>query len=274
MFDNKTIIAALIILTATVGLNGCATHSAIGVRDGAPSMPFDPSSVIPVIPEKETLSRYGNHSPYTVLGKQYTVLPSAANYSEKGIASWYGTKFHERRTSSWEPYDMFKMTAAHKSLPLPSFVRVTNLENNRVIIVRVNDRGPFHVGRIIDLSYAAAHSLGMTEKGTASVLVESINVENSDKSRKISVHDKTDSLSDPTQIYLQVGAFSQLSVAQTVKKQMREITEHPISIRPIKNTSNPIHRVLIGPLTNREQGESLALSIRQQSLGEAIIRNF
>ena len=274
MFNSKSVIAVLALLTFTVLLNSCANNSVTGVRDGAPSTPFDPSQIIPITPKKEALSRYGNHSPYTVLGKQYTVLPSAEHYSEKGVASWYGTKFHERRTSSWEPYDMFKMTAAHKSLPLPSFVRVTNLENQRVIVVRVNDRGPFHAGRIIDLSYAAAHALGMTKKGTASVLVENIHLKGSDENDNIPLQDNTPLLSDTTQLYLQVGAFSQLSIAQTLKKQMREITEYPISIRPIKNTSTLIHRVLIGPLTNREHGESLALLIRQQNMGDAIIRHF
>ena len=134
-----------------------------GVADSAPAGGIPDVDLIPE-PEvrDEPRSRYGNRSPYKVLGKRYTVLDSAKGYDEIGIASYYGNKFHGRRTSSLEVYDMYAFTAAHKTLPLPSFARVTNLDNNRSVVVRVNDRGPFHKGRIIDLSYAAAVKLGIT----------------------------------------------------------------------------------------------------------------
>jgi rare lipoprotein A len=122
----------------------------------------------------EPKSRYGNPVSYEVFGQRYFVLDSAEGYRERGYASWYGKKFHGRRTSSGEPYDMYKMTAAHRTLPLPSYVRVTHLGNGRSAIVRVNDRGPFHDDRIIDLSYAAAARLGMTEQGHARVEVEAL----------------------------------------------------------------------------------------------------
>jgi len=124
--------------------------------DGPSSRNISAADVHEAVPKNEPLARYGNHSPYTVLGKTYTVMPSSKGYHERGIASWYGSKFHGRRTSSGEPYDMHLATAAHKSLPLPTYVEVTNLDNGRKMIVKVNDRGPFHEGRIIDLSYAAA----------------------------------------------------------------------------------------------------------------------
>src|SRR5690606_30076904 len=128
-----------------------------------------------LIPEPEVVaephSRYGNRSPYTVLGKKYYVRDSAEGYRETGIASYYGNKFHGRRTSNLEVYDMYAFTAAHKTLPLPSFARVTNLANGSSVVVRVNDRGPFHDGRIIDLSYAAAVKLGVDRAGTARVEV-------------------------------------------------------------------------------------------------------
>jgi rare lipoprotein A len=122
---------------------------------------------------KEPASRYGNRS-YSVLGKRYQVLESAEGYDEVGIASFYGNKFHGRRTSNLEVYDMYAMTAAHKTLPLPSYARVTNLDNGRSVVVRINDRGPFHPGRIIDLSYAAAVKLGYRDKGTARVEVKGL----------------------------------------------------------------------------------------------------
>lgn len=145
-----------------------------GVRDSAP----DGLEDVDLIPEPEVVdeprSRYGNRSPYTVLGKSYRVLDSADGYDEEGIASFYGNKFHRRRTSSLEVYDMYAFSAAHKTLPLPSYARVTNMDNGKSVVVRVNDRGPFHEGRIIDLSYAAAVKLGIDRKGTGNVRVEGL----------------------------------------------------------------------------------------------------
>ena len=143
-----------------------------GVKDSAPEGGIPDVHLIPE-PEvrAEPRSKYGNRSPYTVLGKRYTVRDSAAGYDEVGIASYYGKKFHGRRTSNLEVYDMYAFTAAHKSLPLPSYARVTNLSNGKSVVVRVNDRGPFHEGRIIDLSYAAAVKIGLDRSGTARVEV-------------------------------------------------------------------------------------------------------
>jgi rare lipoprotein A len=144
------------------------------IQDSAP----DGLADVDLIPEPEVSneprSRYGNRSPYVVLGKSYSVLPSAEGYDETGIASFYGNKFHGRRTSSLEVYDMYAFSAAHKTLPLPSFARVTNLANGKSVVVRVNDRGPFHDGRIIDLSYAAAVKLGVDRAGTARVEVRGL----------------------------------------------------------------------------------------------------
>ncbi|MGY0504932.1 septal ring lytic transglycosylase RlpA family protein [Luteimonas sp. e5] len=145
-----------------------------GVKDTVPDYIPD----VDAIPEPEVVhlprSRYGNRSPYQVLGKSYTVLDDHAGYVERGRASYYGNKFHGRRTSNQEVYDMYAFTAAHRSLPLPSFARVTNLENGKSVIVRVNDRGPFHSDRLIDLSYAAAVKLGYRESGTAQVEVRAL----------------------------------------------------------------------------------------------------
>lgn len=145
-----------------------------GVADGGPAIPPDVSHLVEPVPTDEPRARYGNRSPYTVLGKSYHVMDSAEGYVERGIASWYGSKFHGRATSSLEPYDMYQFSAAHKSLPLPTHVRVTNLENGRSVVVRVNDRGPFHEGRLIDLSYAAAVKLGVHINGTAPVEVRAL----------------------------------------------------------------------------------------------------
>ncbi|MBD1389768.1 septal ring lytic transglycosylase RlpA family protein [Neiella sp. HB171785] len=175
------------LLTALALLSGCASsgmsksdryqaqryHQA---DDSAPVDPVDVSQVPDAVPKYEPKSRGGNRH-YTVRGKHYQVMDSAEGFSETGKASWYGNKFHGHKTSNGEIYNMYAMSAAHKHLPLPSFVKVTRLDNGKQVIVRVNDRGPFHRGRIIDLSYAAAHKLGMLKTGTAAVKIEAIAVE-------------------------------------------------------------------------------------------------
>jgi rare lipoprotein A len=153
-------------------------------KDGPPPFPVDETKIPNAVPHKEKLSRIGN-KPYVVKGKPYYVMKSSKNFVEVGIASWYGTMFHDQRTSNGEKYDMLAMTAAHKHLPLPTYVQVTNLENHRKIIVKVNDRGPFKPNRIIDLSYVAAKKLHMTGKGTALVEVRAIDTNPAHRSRNL-----------------------------------------------------------------------------------------
>lgn len=162
------------------------------VRDGAPSEDPQVDLIPEPQPKLEPRSRYGNR-PYKVLGKPYAVMSDndARNYSETGMASWYGAKFHGRRTSSLEVYDMYTFSGAHKTLPLPSYVRVTNLGNGKSLVVRVNDRGPFHPGRIIDLSYAAAMKLGVNRTGTAKVQVQSLNAEHVEVDTRVASLDAT-----------------------------------------------------------------------------------
>ena len=145
-------------------------------QDRAPDRRVDVAAIPEVTPEPIQRTRAGNRSPYTVLGKTYRVMASEEGYTERGVASWYGEKFHGHKTSNGEIFDMYKATAAHKSLPIPSFLRVTNLDNNRSIVVRVNDRGPFHGNRLIDLSYAAALKLGYADRGTARVQLEALSL--------------------------------------------------------------------------------------------------
>lgn len=147
-------------------------------RDGAPPRKLNPNEIRDAVPKREPITKAGNKSPYTVLGQTYVIMPSAKGYRQTGIASWYGTKFHGQSTSNGDKYDLYEMTAAHKTLPIPTYVLVTNLENNKQAIVRVNDRGPFVSNRVIDLSYAAAVKLGYADKGTAFVEVVAIDVDN------------------------------------------------------------------------------------------------
>lgn len=223
-------------------------------QDRAPTRVLDLAEVPEVIPEPIRRTMAGNRSPYNVLGKSYTVLPTEEGYNERGVASWYGEKFHGHKTSNGEVFDMYLSSAAHKSLPIPSFLRVTNLDNNRSLIVRVNDRGPFHGDRIIDLSYAAAVKLGYADRGTARVQLESIVVSGADLDRGLSHQMKS---SEPTQLasvsggnqYLQVGAFSDLTAAQEVSARLQQLTAYPVFIRSVKSGDDRIlHRVRVGPI--------------------------
>jgi len=162
-------------LALALGLSACRTRPPESAVPAAAAPPTAPTAAVPeVIPRVEPRSRYGNPPFYDVFGKRYYVLSSSVGYWERGVASWYGPGFHKVRTSNGEAYDMYGMTAAHKTLPLPAYVRVTNLQNGRSVVVRVNDRGPFVGNRIIDLSYTAALKLDMLRNGTAIVDVRSI----------------------------------------------------------------------------------------------------
>jgi len=184
------------------------------------------------VPKNEKLSQYGNPVKYKVKGKTYNVLRTARGYIQEGIASWYGSKFHKKRTSSGEPYDMYALTAAHKTLPLPTYVRVKNLENGREITVRVNDRGPFYSNRIIDLSYAAAKKLGMTIKGTARVQVEAI------------VSKEQKKVPDEAQYYIQVAAYNMPDIAERLQNRLESLITHPVQVA--KKAKYFV--VLVGPL--------------------------
>src|SRR6056297_3263565 len=173
----------LLALVAAIILTGCASapetdHSSryTMATDRAPAGNFDVSGLDDAVPVYEAPRRAGNKSPYKVWGKQYHVLDSNDGYVVRGTASWYGEKFHGHKTSNGEVFDMYAMSAAHKSLRIPGYARVTNLDNGRSVIVRVNDRGPFHGDRLIDLSYAAAKKLGYQGRGTARVEVAAISV--------------------------------------------------------------------------------------------------
>lgn len=191
---------------------------------------------------QEPKSKTGNPPYYDVLGQRYYVLDSAEGYSERGIASWYGTKFHGKRTSSGETYNMYALSAAHKTLPIPTYVRVTHLGNQRSLIVRVNDRGPFHKGRIIDLSYAAAKKLGIDQQGTAFVEVTTIHNAPSKPQPSMS-----STLADG-KIYLQVGAYSQQKYAE---QMLNRISAQSLPAKVFIHTNADAsvkYRVHIGPI--------------------------
>jgi len=244
--------AAAILMALT--LAACATpRGPAPARDGPPAKPPENLSSIPdAVPQAEPLSARGNPDTYEVYGRRYHVLDSAAGYVEEGTASWYGRKFHGRPTSSGEPYDMYAMTAAHKTLPLPSYVRVTNLDNGREIVVRVNDRGPFHADRIIDLSYTAALQLDMVGHGTAPVRVEAIATgegrADNDKGKDTEL--RTEPAADPA-LYLQAGAYADAENARDMVKKLEQLGVQRVFMRPTDGEP-PMFRVRIGPYDNKD----------------------
>jgi rare lipoprotein A len=232
----------------------------VGEKDSAPTrVPADISQIPNAVPKAEPRSRYGNPRQYEVFGKNYYVMNSAVGYREKGIASWYGTKFHGKRTSSGEPYDMYAMTAAHKTLPLPSYVEVTNLENGRKVIVKVNDRGPFHDNRLIDLSYSAATKLGIVAKGTGLVEVRAITPGSYQKTAASpeSVTPPGKTVGSAT-MFLQVGAFSTMQRAEQVKLRLQRDITDSVVIVPLDRPQGTLYRVRVGPLASVSYGDSLA----------------
>ncbi len=207
-----------------------------------------PDSVPPLahidnaIPRYEPYSAQGNMSKYQVRGITYEVWLEKESYKQKGIASWYGKKFHGHLTSNGEIYDMYSMSAAHKNLPLPSYVKVTNLKNNKTVIVRVNDRGPFHSERIIDLSYAAAYKLDMLTSGTASVEVELVNPGNNQSQIE-------SAFTPQKQFFIQLLATSYQDRAEALARDLTSQYRVPAFTKPGKS----IHKLQMGPISDQQQ---------------------
>ncbi|MGB9429861.1 MAG: septal ring lytic transglycosylase RlpA family protein [Gammaproteobacteria bacterium] len=223
------------------------------------------------IPRYEPKSAYGNPPSYTVAGQTYGVLPDCAGYHERGIASWYGSKFHGGRTSDGETYDMYAMTAANKVLPLPCYVRVTNLQNGSNVIVKVNDRGPFVANRIIDLSYAAAARIGMLGTGTALVDVTAVTPGEplppagpgsnlSQQSGAPPVSAATGTLRQP-QIFVQVGAFANQSNAERVLQRLRAAAVNPAFILTEVQNGITFYKVRIGPISDVSHVDTLTAQL-------------
>lgn len=260
----------IVVLIVSVIIVGCSSSGTNNGRysmrhDKAPDQPVDVSHVKDAVPKVEPRSRGGNKSPYTVLGKQYYIMNSSLGYREVGTASWYGKKFHGHQTSNGEIYDMYKMSAAHKSLPIPTYVRVTNLENNRQVIVRVNDRGPFHGNRLIDLSYAAASKLDMLKKGTARVRIEAIDAAAWNRSSmSASAVVAPVATASAAGRYLQVGAYSSRGSADYVKSQLSPVLEGlSVHIRPATSQGRTLYKVQIGPLKSNTSVSELINQVEQ-----------
>ena len=271
--------AILIVVTGIAGqFLGCY---APGIRpiattaiDGPPSFNVDVSKIPDAEPKFEPRSAYGNHQSYIVYGKRYHVLKSSENYVERGIASWYGTKFHSKRTSSGEPYSMVTMTAAHKTLPLPTYVQVTNLANHKKVIVKVNDRGPFRDNRIIDLSYVAAKKLGITATGTGLVEIRAINPRSYALATPLHVIEAKPLLAlkqNPSpRLYLQIGAFSKRENAEQLLNKIEKMTDATTSIHSTVRNDKTLYRVQIGPLVSVNRSDTLHKALKQSGFGDPV----
>jgi rare lipoprotein A len=266
-----------------------------------PETPPPAQSVPDVVPRIEPRSRSGNPPFYDVLGKRYFVLSSNVGYVERGVASWYGPGFHKVRTSTGEIYDMYGMTAAHKTLPLPAYVRVTNLQNGRSVVVRVNDRGPFVGNRIIDLSYTAASKLDMLRNGTAMVEVRSLDaapatpitaadsaptaapltaspletaspaaaVAPSPVANSQAADSTVTQVAVPASLFIQAGAFSDPKNAERLVEKLRGGGYGKIFVRDNEIAGRRMYRVRIGPVPSVAQFDRIVAALGRVGINDA-----
>ena len=281
-------------------LVGCASspetdHSARYTlkQDRAPAGGFNVDRLEDARPRYEAPRTAGNKSPYSVWGKSYRVLDTNEGYVARGTASWYGEKFHGHKTSNGEIFDMYAMSAAHKNLRIPGYARVTNLDNGRSVIVRVNDRGPFHGDRLIDLSYAAAKKLDYHDRGTARVEVAAITV-GADGAMSLageswgapsgqpeikpvmkapeSVAGKaTGAIGTATSLFVQLGAFSNPEPAKMLLNRAESALNRPVRIREVNTENGRFHRVQVGPFPNEDEARYTQNLLESRGFGQSIV---
>jgi len=247
-------------------------------REAPRPLPTPDMSAVPdAIPRSEPHSAHGNPPFYDVNGQRYQVLASAEGHLERGVASWYGPDFHGHNTSSGEPYDMYAMTAAHKTLPLPCYARITNLGNGRSVVVRINDRGPFVSNRIVDLSYTAAQRLDIVRTGTALVELQTVGPV-TDRGAMASalptpaptpIPTPTPATLSPPALYIQVGAYADASNAERVVARLQAAGINPAFSLATISDSRPLRRVRVGPIASVEQFDSLAARLATLGYPEA-----
>jgi rare lipoprotein A len=272
-------LTGLALLTTGLLLSGCSTLVSRPPLPPAPSPEIlAPPLLLPpdVVPRTEPRSRYGNPASYEVFGRRYFVLADASGFRERGTASWYGPGFHGERTSSGEPYDMYGMTAAHKTLPLPAYVRVENLGNGRAVVVRVNDRGPFVGDRIIDLSYSAAARLDMLRNGTAPVEITVVNAAAASDPGAIAAPATAAAIAPSTPVpaapapqpapaalpiigqFVQAGAFGSRDNAERLATRLRAAGFSGVELQPTASASGAaLLRVCIGPVASAAEADDI-----------------
>ncbi|EEX93055.1 putative rare lipoprotein A [Vibrio orientalis CIP 102891 = ATCC 33934] len=249
-------------LLASLVLAGCSSSPSKRYSiddDIAPDTPISVDHIEDATPQYEPYSLGGN-SNYTLRGESYTIIKDPNGFKQEGQASWYGKKFHGHLTSNGEIYDMYSMTAAHKELPIPSYVKVTNKDNGKTTVVRVNDRGPFHPGRIIDLSYAAALKLDVIRTGTANVAIEVISVD-----RPTQTH-KQDAL---PKFIVQVASSKHQDRVETLAQDLSQ----KLSVKSYVNSASDIHRVFLGPFNDYMQTQKALEQVKELGYTSAFIKS-
>ena len=247
-----------LLVCLALAIAGCATQpdSRYSYRhDAPPEVPLTAEQIPDIVPRADPITAAGNKSPYEVRGKTYRVMPDYRGYRERGVASWYGRKFNGHATSNGEIFDYYKLTAAHKTLPLPCYVRVTNLENDKSVVVRVNDRGPFHDDRLIDLSYAAAVRLGFVEQGTARVEVVALDVAGADDRRQAD---------EGVYRYLQLGAYRTEYAAERLRAELAAVVTEPVFISSVQAGGELLYRVRVGPVDQLSTLTRLQQALRER----------
>lgn len=271
----RAVAVSIAVAAALAGvLSGCSSEpkqagAPSGTRilpSAAPAPPPAAGAAQDAVPRVEPRSRYGNPPFYEVFGRRYYVLSSSSAYLERGVASWYGPGFHKIRTSTGEPYDMYGMTAAHKTLPLPAYVRVTNLQNGRSAVVRVNDRGPFVGNRIIDLSYTAAAKLDMLRNGTAMVEVRAI-----DPSMPASTPSAAAPPAAPldASLFVQAGAFADPANALRLASRLQGGGYGKVFVRDDLIAGRKMYRVRIGPVPGVPEFDRIVAALEQAGVRDA-----
>lgn len=258
--EERRSVHFLLFLISFLVLGSCGE-----IKDSAPANYSKQWHEIPdAVPVAVKQSKYGNPDSYTVMGKTYYLMDSSEGFQQKGIASWYGNKFHGQRTSSGEDYDMYAMTAAHKTMPIPVFVEVTNIDNNRKAIVKVNDRGPFHEGRIIDLSYAAATKLGVAQTGTANVSIRVV-TSAEDKALRRSETFVESPVSEGDKLYVQVAAFSTEENALQHLGKLQGEGFNDVRLHIESKKGKAVYRVRIGPLPSDYVAKKVLTQLKQKN---------
>ncbi len=250
-----------VLLLAVFTLNACTFG--VPIRDRGQGR----TSTTP----KTTKSKRGNPSSYIVFGKRYHVLDSSDGFVQRGIASWYGTKFHGRSTSSGEVYNMHAMTAAHKTLPIPVYVHVKNLDNGRSMVVRVNDRGPFVSGRIIDLSYAAAKKLGVDGPGTANVEISTLGPGQARPTSVVRAVPLSKDLQPDIPLFIQMGSFSSHVNASNLVRNLLDANESTAQISSLQTDSGLFYRVRVGPLYDIDEANAIVRRLKSKGFQTARI---